>query len=178
VKKQLSILVLILIINIPFIGFYSVFHLQKLKIENHIKVEIQNGINTTELVSLQFSREQIKSCLNWLSKREFKYNGMVYEVINVKYSGNEIIYSCYKNQEAAQLIRNFENIVNLKMQNDKDTQTAAVNLTNFFQSLFIEILKSDMPAILNSNFVKNYHYYDDIILRYSKTLEHPPKFIS
>ncbi len=103
---------------------------------------------------------------------------MVYKVINVKYSGKEIIYFCYKNQEAAQLLKNFESIVNSNMQNDKDTQTAANNLTNFFQSLFIEVLNSEMPAIQNSKYDKNYHYNNDLISQYSETLEHPPKFIS
>ncbi len=175
-KKQFAILFLILIINIPFIGFYSVFNLQKIEIENRLQTEINNGNHKSELVSLTFTREQTQKDLKWLSKREFEFTGMVYNVMQVQYSGDKIIYICHRNIEVASLIKNFETIVDAALGHNKDTQTASENFSNFLQSLFAQ--NTELDYCSNSN-VQNdilFYYNKSLIFHYYGSVDPPPKF--
>jgi len=135
-KKQVSILLLILILNIPFIGFFAYYQISKLQIKEIVELEIKNGALKSEIIELEFNRTQTDNNLTWLSNREFKYSDLVYQVIKVKYSGDKIIYFCRINSETNDLLKNIDNLVLKTMGTNHDTQKAADNFGNFLNSLF------------------------------------------
>lgn len=175
-KKQISILFLILIINLPFIGFYSVYKLQKFKIEKRLLTEIECGTSKPELVTLVFTRDQTIKKLNWLSKREFNYSGMIYKIIKVQYSGENIAFLCHRNYEAVILLRNFENLVKSAMAQNGDTHSVSDNLTNFLQCLFMQKYNSELTACTGLILANNYYYNKDLIFHYYGSEDPPPKF--
>ena len=88
----LSTILLILIFNIPFIGYYSVYNFRKLQIKDQIESERKLGRSEQSFIKFELTREQTNRNLTWLSKREFKYAEIIYRIDKVKYIGDKIIY--------------------------------------------------------------------------------------
>jgi len=177
-KKQIYILVFILILNLPFIGFYTYYQIRKLQIEKNIITEIKNGNLKSKTLEFEFTRIQTQKNITWLSNREFKYSGLVYQVIKVKYSGDKIIYTCRLNQETADLLSNLDSLVIRTLGSNHDTQKAADNLGSFLKCLFSHKLDDALIFYFNVfeykfNFVKS-----EYVSICNDSSEPPPKYLT
>ncbi|HOZ30369.1 MAG TPA: hypothetical protein PLL66_05585 [Bacteroidales bacterium] len=179
-NKQSKILVsflLILVFNIPFIGYYSVYNFRRLQIKDKIETEIRCGIAEENLVELTFTREQSDKYLTWISKREFKYSEFVYRVVKVRYSGENIIYYCSLNPETLKIVNSLDKLVNIIMGHNADKQSSEILLC-FMKNVFQDNLKSGIDFQLFSwGNSKSYYYSDFILVRYIDIVDPPPKFI-
>lgn len=173
----LSSLLLILVFNIPFIGYYSVFQVRKSQIKEQIESEIKSGKLEQNLIKFELKRGQTNKSLTWLSKREFKHSNIVYSIIKVQYLGDKIIYFCYINAEGTEIINNLVKVVNVAMGHKTDQQSTD-NLLSFMKSLFSN--KSDECICLHQNMLiqQNIFYNDKLLLRYVDIADPPPKFIN
>jgi hypothetical protein len=147
-----------------------------MQIESKIRTELlKPQANAKTDVSFCFSRENIDEQLTWLSKREFLYLGQVYLINKVKYDGENLIYSCTLSNETANLIENLDNVCESAAGQSSDTQKAADNLNNFFNSLFSSVINSSLskPEILVLNGFTNRDFNE--IKAYYNVIVPPPK---
>jgi hypothetical protein len=175
-KKQLTILVLLVIINLPFLGFYACFNYRKHEIKTKIQTEINSGIIQSEIINLEFTREETLEKLTWLTNREFKYDEMVYQVLKVKYKGEKIIYSCRINYESANLLTDIDKLVDSALGRNSANQKASESLTNFFNNLYCYSSTEIISPILVPNLSFDWFTSERLILRYAETTDPPPKF--
>ena len=147
-----------------------------MQIESKIRTELlKPHANTKTDVSFCFSRENIDDQLTWLSKREFLFLGQVYLVNKVKYDGENLIYSCTLSNETAELIENLDNVCESAAGQSSDTQKAADNLNNFFNSLFSSALNLSLskPEFLVLNGFSTHDFNE--IKAYYNVIVPPPK---
>lgn len=147
-----------------------------MQIESKIKTELlKPHANAKTDVSFCFSRENIDEQLTWLSKREFLYCGQVYLVNKVKYDGENLIYSCTLSNETANLIENLDNVCESAAGRSTDTQKAADNLNNYFNSLFSSVVNSNLtkPVFVILNSFSNHDFNE--INAYYNVIVPPPK---
>ena len=109
--KNYIVIFLLLSLISPYMSVYSYFALKKYEIESNYAEKVQAGTISSELVALEFSREQSKNDLNWISKREFNFESACYRVIKVQYVGELIVYFCWKNIENTNLHRNLVDLI-------------------------------------------------------------------
>lgn len=147
-----------------------------MQIESKIRTELlKPHSNTKTNVSFCFSRENIDKQLTWVSKREFLYHGQVYLVNKVKYDGENLIYNCTLSNETAKLLNNLDNVCESAAGQSSDTQKAADNLNNFFNSLFssAQNLSLSKPEIFVLNGFSTHDFNE--INAYYNVIVPPPK---
>lgn len=88
-------------------GSLLVYGALRFKIKSEIKKQIENGIDTTELNSIEINSET--NCkIQWVEdNKEFKYNGEMYDVVSVKVSGGKKYLQCINDKKENNLIANF-----------------------------------------------------------------------
>jgi len=176
-SKIFSAIVLIMIFNLPFICYVSIYNIQKLKIRDKIESELKFCVTEDEIIELTFTREQSDKYLTWLSKREFKYADLIYQVVKVKYSGDKIIYYCRLNIETLKMVDDIDNLVGILMGRKADIQSSEV-LLSFIKGICCDSLQDDYEIQLN-DFCKLviFGFINDISIRYIDVADPPPKFI-
>lgn len=141
-----------------------------------MKTDIRSGVCKNEMVRFEFTRYEIKQKLTWLSKREFKYAEMVYRVVQVKYSGDKLIYLCFKNSESAVLLEDIDAMVDSAMGLNAEAQKALDNLASFANNLFCPEKEDLINPVSFAEIRHENHTTQRIIIRYSEAIVPPPKF--
>jgi hypothetical protein len=173
----LSSLILILIFNLPFIGYYVIYNLRGVQIKEQIESGLYSSKSEQNLTMFKLNREQTNKNLTWLSKREFKYSGIVYKVVKVKYVGDEIIYYCHTNQEAAKVFNNLDKLINSAMGHSADTQSAQDLLT--FMKIIYDNNYNNTINLPQGILIEGVFFYKyDLPIRYKDIADPPPKFIN
>jgi hypothetical protein len=89
-------------------GYFFAFRIKQLMNYRNIEKEFLNTKSklTCQVITLRKGNE---SGIKWLKKdKEFIYNGQMYDIVNVKLSGKNIIYSCITDLKEKRLIADFE----------------------------------------------------------------------
>lgn len=131
----------------PLISVFTVY-----KVYLHSSNSISKTIltkNTCRTISLEFSREQTHSNLNWLSNRVFKYNDKIFTVLDVEYEGEKILYSCIEDIKTEILYSNLNNLFSTNPINDNKANTLSF-LDSFFKTLFVQSNKFEFSDLFVS----------------------------
>jgi hypothetical protein len=139
-KKCINILLaFLLFINSG--GFIIVFYSQQLS----VKEEIFNSIKDenylpSEIICFNIKKDLLYEDINgfiWNDKKEFEYNGRMYDVIRVSEGSNESVLYCLNDQAEERILKSFSGEFNrLVTDNPKDSKTKTSLLNLIFQALF------------------------------------------
>ncbi len=140
-KKCLTILLAsFLFINSG--GFIIIFY----QVQNSVKSKAEEYINSgnyekDKVVKFRLDKKELYSNVNgivWKDKKEFEYNGALYDIISIESDSNEVIIYCLNDVAESKIVKNFSQDINDlaagKLNNSK-YKTSLVNLIS--QALFI-----------------------------------------
>jgi hypothetical protein len=115
VKKGLSILIVFLFVFK--LGGFFVFHtLQQQHIRKEIKTAIKQGVPENELNVIKVTSEN-KELLDWKNEKEFRYGGVMYDVVKVKQISSETtVYYCVNDTKETILFAHLDEMVEKSME--------------------------------------------------------------
>jgi hypothetical protein len=140
-KKCLTILLaLLLFINSG--GFIIIFYQVQNSVKSKAEAYIRSGnYEKDKVVEFRLNKQELYSNVKrlvWKDKKEFEYNGTLYDIINIETNNNEVIIYCLNDVAESQIVKNFSQDINDlasgKLNNSK-FKTSLVNLIS--QALFI-----------------------------------------
>lgn len=148
-KKSVSISLIILLI-VPFWLSLTLLHFEKKEAQKEAKWAILNGLEKEKLVSLRFSRDEIKTMLKWKHDKEFRYKDIMYDIVRSEETPDSVFYWCW--EDTRESLIEFE-INNLLAQNDGKSGNKgelSKRLNQFFSNLYPAEKKE---LLLNDNVV-------------------------
>jgi len=149
--------------------------LKNIEIDNYFRLKINSGSINSELVEMTFSHKQLSSDINWVSDREFIFTDYIYKIVKVKYSGNDVIYYCWRDLKKTELNKNLSNYYNKLNGNSPVNKTTTETVSRFFQMVFS--LPEKFCITINIEFLKakfrEYSFSFPELVDIS--IEHPPK---
>lgn len=150
-KTIISYLFLILFLsNVLF--YYPVFIL----LQSGIKSDVKNSSSKNIVVFTTQAGE--KSDLQWIDKKEFRYNGIMYDVVNKEDVGKKTIYYCIIDHKEMKLFKGLSRFIRgISDTQGTDQQDSKSPIKDFFKDFFPKskdfkiIRKETCSLILNSN---------------------------
>ncbi len=88
------------------LGYYFLFENKMLAAKSEAEEVMHDGIPQRDLTTIVFSAEAAAR-LSWNDDHEFFYNHELYDVVNVKQTGNRIIYTCYHDENERSIISDY-----------------------------------------------------------------------
>lgn len=123
-------------LTLPFVGTYIWLQQECAEVKRSVHEKLEKGVEPKELVTLTFSRAELKQ-LHWEHEREFEYEGQMYDVVEKKVSGDSITYICWWDHEETRLKDEIKKLLagakkDLPWKNDQQTR-----LNSFEKNLYI-----------------------------------------
>ena len=78
----------------PLLGYHLVFHVQLAAVKSEMKAFLRNQKEHKELTQIILSKTE-SHFLHWEDENEFYYRGEMYDVIEMKASGDTCNFSLY-----------------------------------------------------------------------------------
>jgi hypothetical protein len=132
-KKLISIVLLILF-SFDFAGYFLLFSVLRSLIRYSVKEQIKRDLPSNELTCI------IVNCGNeieWKEKNEFRYRGELFDVVkSVKNADGTTGYYCLADKEETQLFRKNEELIELKLNNNENTQQGKIVLIHLSKLIF------------------------------------------
>lgn len=174
-KKSISILLLfILAINIA--GFIFIFEIQRYTIKKEVAKTISNYFPINKISVISISVENNKY-LVWNDKNEFKYNGLMYDVIKKEILSNGTVkYYCLIDKDENNLNNKITNFVNNNLDSQSKTNDISKILVKLFAVNYISAKKIEFVFCNNLQKINLFttEFYTSLKLDLQSP---PPKFI-
>ncbi|NOX16822.1 MAG: hypothetical protein GXO87_00870 [Chlorobi bacterium] len=105
-RKYASIILLFIFMFVSG-GYQIYFKYLQYDIRQEIKREIRTGLNEMDLTLVVVSSEN-ENKINWIKKnKEFRYKGLMYDVVRIKTKDNKKYYYCINDIKEKNLIANY-----------------------------------------------------------------------
>ena len=146
---------------------------QKYRVRKEMIERIKSNSSPSDLTSITMTSKN-KSDFNWRDKKEFKYKGVMYDVVKIEKIDSEItIYHCITDHLEMKLL------AKLEAQKEKDSKQDKNSPTKEAIKLFFKVETSKFQHIFSLNSkpsvnIKIVNFYDS---RRPETLSPPPNFI-
>jgi len=122
-------------------------HYRKAVVKKEVQRQIDDGLDKSKLVVLQFSKEETKTKLRWEHANEFEYNQKMYDIVEIKTVGDTVFYRCWYDHEETILNRQLEELAGQVLGNDPEFKIAVTLLKPFTESLYcLFSFDYDIPA--------------------------------
>lgn len=87
----------------PTAGSLTWLNIERAIVKKAVDHHIVAGIEASDLVLLEFSREETETLLRWEHAREFEYDGQMYDVVETWAVGGTVYYRCWWDREETAL---------------------------------------------------------------------------
>ncbi len=147
-KKILALIFVVFILfNVG--GYFICFYVQQLNIQHQVKEEIKKGLKDKDLTLIKVNKSQA-SDLIWEEKdKEFSLNDCLYDVVNVKDSGNWTYYFCLNDVSEKLLVNKFQ--ATQKRENETEKRLKKVLDFQFLFHPLLEIKCNSFSNIIYGN---------------------------
>jgi hypothetical protein len=145
-KKFLAIFC-ILLIAIPFAATYTYLSMQKKSIKKGIKSRIISGIDENELCLLGFLKSETDEKLRFEHEKEFEYLGEMYDIVDVKCSGDSIYYLCWWDHEETKLNKKLKKLLERHMDTKNRNDKRHIGFSMFCKGLYNNAIASPLPFL-------------------------------
>ncbi|MGV3541157.1 MAG: hypothetical protein ACO1OQ_15175 [Rufibacter sp.] len=137
--KRLLCYLLVLLFTFHSVGSSFMFLVLQWQIRREVKHRMKEALPETKLHVLSFSRAQADA-LDWKEPgREFRYAGMMYDVVRVQHQGGQIRYHCLTDAEEEEgLLEGLDHLVQeylARSSKKKNLKRLAKSLTNVYQQI-------------------------------------------
>ena len=103
-------LLFVLLFNIG--GLYLVFRFQQHQIRKEVKHKIKLGVPQNELYLIRISPDN-QHLIQWIHSKEFRYKGVMYDVVRKKtIDAKTIEFACINDEQEAKLFAHLDEEIN------------------------------------------------------------------
>lgn len=120
-KGTLSALLLACVL-VCTIGEYVVVKATQWDIRREVKLRIQSGVPSDELVRISISKDKPPKDFIRRNAREFSYQGRMYDMVSREERGDSIIYLCIFDGRETTLYANIKQYIKYELAHDPDRQ--------------------------------------------------------
>ena len=166
-KYNYQYLIISLIFIMPFTTSYLFLFIKKAQIKEHAKLLIINTINRNELILLKFTKEESQKFLEWEDCNEFKYKGLMYDVLKKQIKKDSMYLLCIIDHKENKINKKLSNLVHLLLGNDSQNKKNAQDLKLFSKNLFFSFQQLSLfkPFFQINSFIKNMENYTSYIIQ-------------
>jgi len=177
--KKTAAILLCLILIFPLVGLYPWLAFQQKMVKKEIKWLFIKGINPSELLTLTFTQNQINNQLVWKHSKEFMYNGLMYDIVSSKTSGNVTTYLVWLDKKETALNQKLNKLVGMFYNENPIQKQQNQSFFNWIKQLYHQFFIPDNikneSSWLPSKKLNNYLF--SVIKICIKTLTPPPQII-
>jgi hypothetical protein len=105
--KRFFVLLLVSLFLFNSFGYYFIFTYNRCMIRREMRCLIRANYFEHSCTTLQISDPQTDPDFKKLNKTEFRYKGILYDIISEQVSGNSVIYRCIIDKQEEKLISGF-----------------------------------------------------------------------
>ncbi len=156
-------------------GFFLAHNLRVRQARHEMKQAIKHGIPEDQRVVLKItpSQEANSDIFQWKHKKEFRYNGEMYDVLSSEQHGDTTYYTCVHDPRESGLFDNLDSFVSdVLSQSPKHTKQQQ-ELFSFFQKLYLHSWQP-LPLKVYSSQLMITAYSDLYSGNYFHSLFRPP----
>lgn len=124
---------------IPYMCTELVIKLQIAHTRKEVKQQMILGMDKEELIELEFNTEEANE-LEWIKSHEFRYDGLMYDVIETSMEGDKMIYLCFPDHQETALNKELDMLRAIAHNNHLPRQKSEYQLASFLKSLFFNDL--------------------------------------
>ncbi len=120
-------------------GHFFIFRIQQHKIRQEIEQQIKAGVSEAELVLLKIPKtleEKPHSTFQRIHKREFRYDGKMYDIVRQESHGDTTWYYCLPDEKETQLFANLDELVKQDMAGDPQHRKQIDELLRLLGALY------------------------------------------
>ena len=168
-------LFLLSIILVQVIGYYFAFRLRQAEVRTEVYAYLKSHTNDTNLTHFQLqlhNGEFTDERFAWENENEFEFAGKMYDVIERKVKGDNVVLHCLEDKKETELVKAFEEAQRSQSQQSK-TRTAS--LLQMLSILYLPAQSesvSPAPITIQQTFIS---YTSTIIERAADILTPPPQ---
>lgn len=111
-KKILAIFIVVLLL-FNSMGYYIVFKATQYAIKKEIKNIIKQGVPDKDfsLIKVAAADFQKRAALEWLDKKEFRYQGQMFDVVRYNTCNDTTYYYCINDKQEEKLFSNLDKLI-------------------------------------------------------------------
>jgi len=150
-------------------------HLEKKMIRKEIKHRMIDGIDKSELIKLAFTEKELRSEVKWEHNKEFEYRGEMYDIVDVTFENDKIVYWCWWDHKETALNQKLNQLLNQFLgtshgdKEDKDTVSQFVKLVYTVPTIYT------FYDLLNFNKKTSTQYINSYYQAFLSLTSPPPK---
>ena len=176
-KKSINILLgILLFINSG--GFIIVFYSQQLSVKEEVFNSINNGdYSPSELICFRIKKDLLykdKNGFIWNDKKEFEYNGRMYDVIRINENGKDYVLCCLNDLTEEKIIKSFAGEINRLVTDDPKDSKSKTSLFNLISQALLYNKFEILPFLKEQKL--NQAVSETIIKFYIEIPSPPPKY--
>ena len=152
-KKFASIL-LLFVLGLSLFGLYPVFKILQYHARIEMNIRMMNGVHPSEIHEIVFNENETPE---WIKEnKEFKHDGNLYDVLDVKTQGNTRIYRCLKDTKEARIRQQLNKLNKVGLTQGLQNKSNQTRPTNFYKFQYVSWFN---PAIASLSGIDTLRYY-------------------
>jgi len=89
------------------LGYHLVFHVQIAAVKSEMKAFLRNQEDNKDLIQIRFDKKELKQ-LHWEDEHEFRYQGEMYDVIEMKFQRQTVLIRCIADEKETALLNEYQ----------------------------------------------------------------------
>ena len=142
--KKIVAFILLTALFLNIIGYHFIFQIQQHKIKEDMDAYLNSSAGIQDAIQLKFSLadQSALSQLKWEDEKEFTLNEEMYDVIEKKNEGGDLVILCVKDKKESHLVDNYSK-VSKEAQGDPSKNKSSI-LLKLIAGVFE---KNDLPVL-------------------------------
>lgn len=175
-QLQIIFILLFCILFDPVVGTFTWLHYKKAVVKQEVQKQINDGIDQSKLVLLEFTKEEIQTELRWEHAREFEYKHKMYDVIRTETSGDKVYYWCWYDHEETMVNRQLDELTAQAAETNHKNKESRALLVSKQETLYC-MFSFDFNFNLGESLTHPAGYFDHLYPQiYSQPPTPPPQF--
>jgi len=114
-------IVLVIAVIFAMGGFHLVFKCRQYRLRCEIKQAIKLGVPDSNLIDIVITKSN-EYQLEWIEGHEFRYKGMMYDVVRSDKTDSTIVYHCINDEQESLLFEDLDELVQKATQNNNKSE--------------------------------------------------------
>jgi hypothetical protein len=158
--KKVSAIALLAILVFNLVGVFFVFKIQQYHARKEMKQLIKQGLPESSLIAISFSYNETN--FEWKDEHEFRYKGIMYDIVKQTSDGSTITYFCVNDEQESALFAHLDEELQ-KNESGKKTNNCIKLLFKFLAGMncaSADLLAdpSVSPVVLHNHFMCIYSH--------------------
>jgi len=159
---------------LPMLSLNIAWYIEKQAIRMEIREKLFTEPDRSKLKLLKFNVRDAKSFLSWKDKREFEFNGRMYDVVETEMLGDTVAYLCWPDDKETGLNRKLNEMTARAMGSDKQNSNRRL-LVDYLKVQFVQNIVEYAGWLAGKDLVPGFFFLDLYSSVYLPPLSPPPK---